>query len=75
MQTNCKAYDEMLQNLTVLEKPQGLLAELTQLTGDEVNKPSDVSSIFITLWAEVSFCEREFYQNLKFSFFTSNYMA
>ncbi|KAM7358490.1 prostatic acid phosphatase-like [Cochliomyia hominivorax] len=52
MLADCKAYEEMRNNITILEKPEGLFQELTKISGDKVTKPADVNSIFITLWAE-----------------------
>ncbi|XP_065361200.1 venom acid phosphatase Acph-1-like [Calliphora vicina] len=52
MQTECKAYTEMKNNLENFEDPEGLFEQLTELTGDNVTKADDVNSIFITLWAE-----------------------
>lgn len=53
MEAECKAYNELKQNVKYIEQPPGLFEELTALTGDNVTKAADVNSIFITLWAEV----------------------
>lgn len=70
MQTDCPAYDEMKANITQ-EQPKfkELYEELSKLTGENVTKPSDVNSIFITLWAEVSFKFKQFHCFLIISLF------
>ena len=55
MQTDCPAYDELKANITQeYSSYKSLYEELTKQTGENVTTPSDVNSIFITLWAEVS---------------------
>lgn len=53
MQADCPAYNEMKNNVKIIEEPEGLFEQLSVLTGDNVTTAADVNSIFITLWAEV----------------------